>query len=262
MQPLAERQRSFAAALLDPDLAVPAGVVGPDGEPSPRRFGVYRNNVVVGLTQTLKDGYPAVHRIVGSDFFQAMARTYAVTELPTSPIMLDYGAGFAEFVRRFEPAAVLPYLADVACIERAWTEAYHAAEALPIDPGAFAEIGAEELPAMRLVLHPSLRTVRSQFPALTIWRMNVAGGVPEPVDLDAGDEDVLVVRPGADVEVRSVPASCLDFIRAVADGKSVLVSLKEAMVVSPRFDLAATLHDLMRAGGLVGFRLMTEPRQI
>src|SRR5262249_52135129 len=165
---------------------------------------VYRNNVVVGLTETLKDAFPAVHRIVGADFFRAMARAYVMVEPPHSPIMLDYGAGFPDFIRQFDPAAALPYLADVARIERAWTEAYHGPEALPIDPMAFAGIGPNQLPAIRLVPHPSLRVVRSQFPALTIWQMNVADGVPVPVDLAAGGEDVLVVRPMADVEVRSI----------------------------------------------------------
>ena len=50
----------------------------------------------------------------------------------------------------FEPAAHLPYLADVARIERAWTEAYHAAEAHPLDPAAFAALAPEELPAIGL----------------------------------------------------------------------------------------------------------------
>ena len=61
--------------------------------PSSRRFAVYRNNVIVGLTQTLKDAYPAVHRIVGSEFFQALARAYVVGDLPRSPMLFDYGAG-------------------------------------------------------------------------------------------------------------------------------------------------------------------------
>ena len=118
---LAERQRGFAAAILDPARPMPDGLVGPDGEPGPKRFAVYRNNVVVGLTETLKDAFPAVHRIVGADFFRAMARAYVMVEPPRSPILLDYGAGFPDFIRQFEPAAVLPYLADVARIERAWT---------------------------------------------------------------------------------------------------------------------------------------------
>jgi len=168
MPSLAEGQRSFAAALLDPALPVPTGLVGPDGKPSWRRFAVYRNNVMVGLTQTLKDAYPAVHRIVGSEFFHALARAYVVGDLPRSPMLFDYGAGLPDFIDRFEPASVLPYLADVARIERAWTEAYHAAEASPIGLSAFAEIASDRFPAITLVLHPSVRIVRSRFPALTI----------------------------------------------------------------------------------------------
>jgi hypothetical protein len=182
MQSLAELQRSFAAALLDPALPTPAGLVGPDGNPSSRRFAVYRNNVIVGLTQTLKDAYPAVHRIVGSEFFLALARAYVVGDLPRSPMLFDYGAGFPDFIGKFEPASVLPYLADVARIERAWTEAYHAAEAPPIGLSAFVEIAPDRIPAITLVLHPSVRIVRSWFPALTIWQMNVDGGIPGPVD--------------------------------------------------------------------------------
>jgi hypothetical protein len=255
MQQLAERQRGFAAALLDPGLPMPDGLVGPDGEPGPKRFAVYRNNVVVGLTETLKNAFPAVHRIVGADFFRAMARAYVMIDPPRSPILLDYGAGFPDFIRQFEPAAVLPYLADIARIERAWTEAYHAPEASPIDPGVFMVIDPDELPAVRLALHPSLRVVRSQFPALTIWQMNVAGGVPGPVDLAAGGEDVLVLRPSTDVEVRSIPKGTLEFIQALTDGRSVLAAMEAALIANPRFDLSANLSDLMRAGAVVGYSL-------
>src|SRR5260370_1040275 len=132
------------------------GLVGPNVRPSSKRFAVYRNNVVAGLTETLKDAFPAVRRIVGADFFQAMARAYVVAEPPRTPILLDYGAGFPDFIRQFEPAASLPYLEVVARIERAWTEAYHAPEASPLDPAAFTAIGPSQLPEIRLLLHPSV----------------------------------------------------------------------------------------------------------
>jgi hypothetical protein len=261
MQRLADRQRDFAAAILDPALPMPDGLVGPDGEPGPKRFSVYRNNVVVGLTETLKDAFSAVHRIVGADFFRAMARAYVMVEPPRSPILLDYGAGFPDFIRQFEPAAGLPYLADVARIERAWTEAYHAPEASPIDPGAFMAIAPDQLSSVRLALHPSLRILRSQFPALTIWQMNVADGVPAPVDLAAGGEDVLVVRPLADVEVRSIPSGSLEFLQALADGKPVLAALEAALIASSRFDLSANLSELLRAGAVVGYSLAPDTRR-
>src|SRR5258708_27556893 len=69
MQSLAERQRTFAAALLDPRLPTPVGLVGPDGRPSSRRFGAYRNNLMVGLLQTLNVAYPAVLPICLGGFF-------------------------------------------------------------------------------------------------------------------------------------------------------------------------------------------------
>ncbi len=253
MSQLAERQRGFAAALLDGALPMPFGLVGPDGEPSPKRFAVYRNNVVVGLTEALRDAFPAVQRIVGTEFFQAMARAYVVVEPPRLPILLDYGLGFPEFIGEFEPAAVLPYLADVARIERAWTEAYHAPEASPIDPIALAALGPEEFSAVRFQLHPSTRLVRSQFPALTIWQMNVADGVPAPVDLAAGGEDVLVVRPLADVEARLIPGGSFEFVQTLADGASVLAAMKAALTADHSFDLSANLAGLMQAGALVGY---------
>jgi hypothetical protein len=259
MQSLAELQRGFVAALLDPALPTPAGLVGPDGKPSSTGFAVYRNNVMVGLTQTLKDAYPAVHRIVGSEFFHALARAFVVGALPRSPMLFDYGAGLPDFIDRFEPASVLPYLADVARIERAWTEAYHSAEASPISHSAFAEIDPDLLPDVGFVLHPSVRIVRSRFPALTIWQMNVDGGVPGPVDLAAGGENALIVRPEAGVEVRSIPNGSPEFIGALASGKSVLVAFEEAIATEPSFDLSANLSDLIQAGAVVGFAFAQEP---
>ena len=78
----AKRQHDFAAALLDPAQPLPEGLVGPDGRPSLKRFNVYRNNVVAGLTATLKDAFPAVARIVGEEFFLAMGRIYVALDPP------------------------------------------------------------------------------------------------------------------------------------------------------------------------------------
>ena len=35
-------QSAFAHALLDPEAAVPVGIVDPQGRPAPKRFSVYR----------------------------------------------------------------------------------------------------------------------------------------------------------------------------------------------------------------------------
>jgi hypothetical protein len=245
----------FAAGLLDPAQPVPTGLVGPDGEVSAKRYSVYRNNVVVGLIDALKASFPAVCRIVGEEFFGAMALAYAAQDPPVSPILLDYGARFPHFISSFEPASSLAYLADVARIERAWLEAYHSAEAEPLSPAAFAAIPAESVSDLRVDLHPSLRVVRSGLPALTIWRMNIGDGVPGPVDLDTGGEDALVIRPAADVEVRSMAPGGAELVAALAAGEPLANAARSAMRAVPGLDLSLHLAALIEAGAFTGCRL-------
>ncbi len=256
---LDRRLSEFAAAVLDPERAIPPGLVDPDGAPSTKRFAVYRNNVVAGLGEALKAAFPAVRCIVGDEFFAAMARIYVSREPPRSPIMLHYGAGFADFVGAFAPAAALPYLGDVARLERAWAEAHHAAEAAPLDPAVFAMIAPDRLPQVALSLHPSLRLVRSPFPAVTIWQMNIDGGVPGRVDFDRGGEDALVLRPVADVEVRVLPPGAATFIRSLAAGTPIVGATESALRDDPRFDLGGTLAGLLQAGAIVGWGLAAAP---
>ncbi len=255
MLPLAERQRGFAAALLDSEADVPPGLVGPDGVPSARRFAVYRNNVAAGLSESMTITFPAVRRIVGEEFFTAMARAYVLADPPRSPMLLDYGSGFADFIASFPPAATLPYLADVARIENAWKESFHSADAAPLPPAALAKIPPDQLAGMRLQLHPSVRIVTSRYPVLTIWRMNADGGEPAPVDLNAGGEDCLVVRPAADVEVRSVPAGGAAFLRRLGEGASLGDASEAGFAAAADFDLSANLAGLISAGAFCGYTL-------
>ncbi|HET7714088.1 MAG TPA: DNA-binding domain-containing protein [Bauldia sp.] len=249
----AETQAQFAAALLDPGVPIPAGVVGPDGRPSSRRFGVYRNNVVSALANAVTIGFPATRRIVGEEFFRAMARAYVLAEPPTSPVLLDYGRTFPDFIARFPPAASLPYLPDVARLERLWREAYHAEDAEPLPPAAIAVLSEAELPGLRFALHPSLRVLTSRHPALTIWRMNTSGAPVTPVDFSAA-EDALIVRPGAEVEVRVVPPGGTAFVTALAEGRTLLAAAETAQAADERFDLAGNIAGLFAAGAFCGIR--------
>ncbi|AXK61669.1 DNA-binding domain-containing protein [Burkholderia sp. IDO3] len=248
------RQAEFAAAIVHADRPPPSGLTGPDGAAGTRRFAVYRNNVIAGLANALKAAFPATCRIVGDAFFAAMARAYASRHPPSSPVMLAYGADFATFVGRFEPAASLPYLGDVARLEHAWADAYHASEAVPLAPAALARIAPDRLPSISLVLHPSARVVRSAFPVVSLWRMNVAGGMPAAIDIDAGGEDAFVVRPAADVEVRTLPPGAAAFIDALTAGARVIDAVDAALADARRFDLAGTLTALLDAGAVVDWK--------
>lgn len=253
MHGFADRQADFAHAILDPHKPAPAGLVGPDGRPSEKRFAVYRNNVVVGLIETLKAAYPVVHRLVGEEFFMAMARLYAMAEPPLSPIMLDYGASFPAFIAGFQPAAVLAYLPDVAHLERAWVESYHASEASPLPPSALAHVPSRDVPALRLNLHPSVHIVRSAFPIVDIWEVNIGGDEVKTIHLEAGGDDALVARPEADVELRRLPAGAAVFMEALQAGLPIVDAVKAGLLVNSGFDLASTLRGMVEAKVIIGY---------
>jgi Putative DNA-binding domain len=255
---LADRQYGFSAAVINPGAEIPPGLLDPSRKPSQKRFSVYRNNVIVGLIEALRAHYPATYRLVGDEFFWAMARDYVLLEPPTSPLLFDFGARFPDFIEQFEPAGTLPYLADVARIERAWTETYHAPDQQALGADALSCISSYQIAELCLMLHPSMRVVRSRFPSVRIWRMNVGDDFPSPVDLESGAEDALVVRPNADVDVRSLRPGVASFVRSLAQGKTLMAATEAALSDSSSFEFSSDLAMLIAAGVFVGYRYASD----
>lgn len=254
MRPLSELQKDFARAVLDPGGGMPEGLSGPHpGEPR-RRFAVYRNNVHASLMDVLEGRFPVAARLVGGEFFRAMARDFIGSHPPASPMLMAWGGEFAGFLEGYGPVQDLPYLPDVARLEWAWNEAYHAADAQPLAAGALAGVAPEEAGHLVFELHPSLRLVRSCFPILTIWNANQAQGEVPPVDLDMGAEDVLVLRPALTVELRKLPAGGADFAGALARGES-LAAAAQAAEASPGFSFETVFAALLRCGAVTGYRM-------
>jgi len=133
----------FSSALLRPERETPSLIAGPKGKGAVKRYNVYRNNVTVSLIEALAAIFPAVRRITGEEFFGAMARFHIRETPPSSPLLFEYGRDFPAFIARYEYAQDMPWLADVARIERAWLDAYHAADAEPLSPSALAVVPAE-----------------------------------------------------------------------------------------------------------------------
>lgn len=252
-------QRAFATALLDPELPPPPGVVS-HLSTSPRgRFGVYRNNVMVALVGALEARFPATRRIVGEAFFHAMARVFAAGNPPRTPLMMAYGDDLPDFIERFEPAASVPYLADVARLEAARIRAYHAADAEPLAQHEFTEALRDRPESLCLALHPSAEIVTSAFPIVTIWAMNAGETELAPVTNWSG-EDALVARPWLDVEVRRLPPGGAPFLEALCGGAPFGAAVEAARAATSAFDLSENLVVLLGAGLVVGTSRGTRPK--
>ncbi len=244
--PLEDRQAAFAGALLDPRLPVPQGVVDPAGNPAPKRFAVYRNNVTVSLIEAMATAFPAVRKIVGEEFFAAMAREFVRAHPPRSPLLMFYGGEFSDFLASFEPVVHLPYLADVAQLEQLRREAYHASDADPQPADFLAAIPAEELGSVRFTIHPSTRLLQAEHPALSLWEWNNATDESQKPDLSEHGESILIARPGLVVEMRRLPPGGYPFLCALASGRT-LGAAAEAGAADPEFDLTTNITGLIES---------------
>ena len=238
-------QAQFAEALLNPEAAVPEGLVDPEGRPAPKRFSVYRNNVASSLTRALEAAFPTVRKLVGDEFFAAMAVVFLRAHPPTSRMLMLYGAEFPGFLEAFPPVRHLGYLPDVARLDQAMRESYHAADSAPLHEAAFQRLLGTDIAGMRLHLAPSLRLVRSSWPIVSIWAANAEGGPARRT----GAEDALVLRPEFDPKPHGLPPEGGAFVAGLLAGQSLGEALDHA---GPKLDLPAILGQLIAAQAITG----------
>ncbi len=243
--------RSFGDALLDPEQPVPAILTTSRGDNDAVRFAVYRNNVFVGLTRALAQRFPVTQRLVGEEFFSGMARAYLLRHKPSSPLMFNYGDDFPDFIHCFAPARSLAYLPDMARLEAAWSRAYHAADAAPLNPTTLGSIRPEILLSSRFVPHPAARLIRSLHPVGSIWSAHQGRIVLPPAEWAA--ETVLVVRPEMTVFVHLLPSRDVSFASALLSGVALGVAASEANDAEENFDFGTALVGLVGLGAFSGF---------
>jgi len=234
-------QTEFADALLNPDIAVPNGLVDPNGRPAGKRFDVHRNNVIFSLINAMQIAFPVVHKLLGNSTFKAISTTYVRSCLPKSPILMFYGEDFPTFLIEVQQTQHLPYLGDVARLELARRHSYHAADIPAIATEKLAHLSPEELLNIKLTLSPMMKIVASDYPILSIWQMNMLQDFPQ---IDAIGEVVMISRPELDVDMHKLDAPTHIFLTQLKD-KSLGRAYDAALDVDKRFDLSQAIGLLL-----------------
>ena len=252
-----QQQTRFAKAVRDPSQKVPEFVQKTAGKPSQKRFNVYRNNVMVSLTDAILDAYPVVARLVGEEFATAMARVFVTDNLPISPVMLHYGEGYATFIESFEPTQSLPFLADVARLERAWLQAYHAADHIPLTIDVLAQIPPDELSDLNFRFCPGVQLLSSKHPISSLWSAHQDDQLQGLDKLPTSGEAVLVNRPHYEVSIRVLEPGFFTFLTSLSKGKSLGQSIDKGNTHA-RFDPAKAIQTLFETQTVCA--LKTEPQ--
>jgi hypothetical protein len=208
----------------------------------PEGMAAYRGNVLGNWSRALAGAYPVVRKIVGEEFFRALAREYARVHPSRSGDLNEYGERFADFVAAFEHTRDLPYLPDVARME--WLA--HRAHYAP-DPAPFTLEGLGE--SSRLRLTPPCALLASDWPLGSIWTVHQDDYEGEiNVDLRAGPDRILVHRPRWRVLVRSLAPGEHRFLQAAARGETLGDALEAALAEDAEFQPSLALAGWVDAG--------------
>lgn len=243
-------QADFTAALLDADRPAPEGLRNPFGGPASKRFDVYRNNVAVSLTEALETGFPVIRKLVGAEFFAAMAGVFLRSYPPEDPRLMLYGGQMPGFLKSFPPVAHLPYLPDIAKLELGLRQSYHGADAAPLDLTGLDPAAVLDL---RPKMAPAAMVVQSQFPIYDIWRANTDPEAPKP---SAAAQDILITRPGFDPAPHLLPIGGFELARTLKGRMTLTEAMATALARAPGADMQALLTLFVKSGALT----IEEPR--
>jgi len=233
----------------------PAAWVRANGIPGELRLQVYRNNTLNALVEALRALHPVVERLVGTACFDSLARRYVRTHRSGSANVHDYGARFAPFLRTIPELQALPYLPDMAELERAHHEVFHAADAAPLSGLWLAPLSPRAQAMTGATLHPAARLLRSPWPLLRIWQSNQPGpGEGHPVDLDEGGTRVLVFRRHLDVDFQRLDPDSYALLELFAAGNTLGGACAALLAANPASNPSLALGRMLASGVLVHAR--------
>ena len=227
-------QRDFAAALT-------TVTQGP--------MAVYRNTIFHGAVEALRANYPVAAQILGQEMFDHVAADFASTCPPTSPVLALYGAEFADWLTHQEWIGDLPYLSDVARVERLHVGCLFAPDDEPV-----ARDRARQnvvLRRGRLRLHPAVRFAWLDTPAMSIWLAHQRT-VRAEIAPEWKPEGALFPRPTRFVihSPRIGPAAHR-MLSGIGLGETVSACMSAAEGLYPHEDCTAVLASLVNLGAFV-----------
>lgn len=253
---LHELQTAFAEALFEGASAAIEDAIVVDAFPASSRLRIYHNNVFTSLTEALRHIYPVLVRLVGEQFFAYTAHNYIVHYPSQSGNLHDFGEFLPQFLAEFPPAATLVYLSDVARLDWARHEAFHAAPHPPLALERLAKVPAARYSDIRFVCHPSARFVRSQFPVVRIWEVNQPEYTGEQtVHLESGGGQWRIVRGNFRVEMSPLSAGEFALLSRFDGETPFAFACEMALDLEPSLDVSACLQTHVLTHTVVDFKL-------
>ena len=236
-----------SAADIPPLRSDHAARAGGDAPVRRARVAAYRNKSLAALVDILRGAYRVTARILGEAGFDAAALAFARRHPPADPAPIGYGRGFADFLaEQLPPFAHAPYLADVATLERLWTEAELADDAPALELADLTHEDKAVWTIRRLPLHPATRFIWLSTPAVTVWQAHQDG--LEAIAPERRPEGALVTRRTNRVGLQPIDRPEHRMLYGLRLGEGVREAAAAAAILYPQADTAAVFAKLVGSG--------------
>ncbi len=228
----------FADALRDPNANLPANLrhsLTGRHEDSFASFAVYRNNVAFGLRQVLRDKFPLLGVLLGAQAFEDLIGYYVDIEPPRSPLLVDYGESFPDFLDGLPSLESLAFASDVARLEWAMQQAYYAADHVPMAATDIANLTPEDVLNFCPRFAPCVQILASPWPIYQLWQF-LKHDSEQPTFSATQAETVMVFRFDYEIQLTLLTPEKHAFLIYLADGRSIGDAMVEAHLALEDFD--------------------------
>lgn len=213
---------------------------------------IYHNNFFISLSECLQNIYPTIQKLVGEEFFTATANQYIGHYRPTSGDIHQFGNYFAEFLSNLPAAFSLPYLAEIAQLEWANHEAFHEADYELFDLTKLQQIPEDKYGKIQFKLHPSARIFSFKFPIMRIWNLcHNSSNQNDKVNLDAGGENILIIRRDLEVTFELLSNAEFAFLDACKNGLNFEHACTITLQIETEFNINSFLQKHLLCGTIV-----------
>jgi hypothetical protein len=197
----------------------PKGAVGD-------RWHIYSHGYSARIVEALEQEYAAIRRIIGIEAFAALVERYLAVFVPRSFDLGHAGDRLARFLEFDRLSAELPFLSDLARLERTISESFTAADARPLSWSDMEAKSADDVAALRMSVAPGVTLLRSAWPLEALWRCRLEEkdeAISIPVE--NRPSSVLVARRNGRVFVETISESEATLMEAACVGSVTLPDL-------------------------------------
>jgi hypothetical protein len=243
-------QRRFVAAIVEGDDAFSREVTG-GGKLTPAgAVGVYRRGYPARLTEALGETFERVWRVLGDDDFFAVCAAYVPTRRSSSYNLSDYGRDFPEFLEKRRELEHAPFLGDLARLEWAFKELFHATPHAGLPSEELARLATPSA-VFRFGDATALLTLGHRVHA--VWTRDLEDDAPLEPDDWRGREDLFLYKKDGRVYSRVLTPPESAALAALRAGRA----LEDALAGAEGLDadaVSALFRDLAESRSVVEVR--------